>query len=127
MKNSSVLMSILFSMFALVSCSSEADEEVDGPPSDPLKQMLIAFNGSPSMVEIQESMDNALNATGTPVSEENYSRAGSVLVEFRKEYGINEMEILECIPTATTDPRLPELSFPNVAAVCVTDMVSGNS
>lgn len=120
-------MSILFSMFALVSCSSEADDEADGPPSDPLKQMLIAFNGSPTMVEIQEAMDNALNATGTPVSEENYSRAGSVLVEFRKEYGINEMEILECIPTATTDPRLPELSFPNVAAVCVTDMVSGNT
>lgn len=127
MKNGSILIIILFSISALVGCSSQGDDEADGPPSDPLEQMLIAFNGSPSKVEIQEAMDNALNATETPISEENYSRAGSVLVEFRNEYGINEMDILECVPTATTDPRLPELSFPNVAAVCVTDMASGNS
>lgn len=109
---------------ALVACSAQP-EAPKTPPSDPLDQMLISFNGNPSKTEIKQAMDNALNATDTVISNENYSRAGSVLVTFRKEYGIDEMEVLECVPTATRDPRVPELSFPNVAAVCVTDLASG--
>jgi hypothetical protein len=87
--------------------------------------MVVSFNGSPSKTEIQEALDNALKATDTAITEENYSRAGSVLVSFRKEYGINEMDILRCIPTKVTDPRVPEVNFPNVAAVCNASLVSG--
>lgn len=104
---------------------TEEPEEVAGPPSDPLDQMLISFNGGPSKSEIREALDDALNATDTPITPENYSRSGSVLVSFRKDHGIDEMDILECIPTAVEDPRLPEVTFPNVAAVCVTDLVEG--
>jgi hypothetical protein len=110
---------------ALVACSVQPEADPEPPPSDPLDQMLISFNGNPSKTEIKQAMDDALNATDTAISDENYSRAGSVLVTFRKEYGIDEMDVLECVPTATRDPRVPELSFPNVAAVCVTDLVSG--
>lgn len=110
---------------ALVACSPQSEAEPGPPPSDPLDQMLISFNGNPSRTEIKQAMDDALNATDTAISDENYSRAGSVLVTFRKEYGIDEMDVLECVPTATRDPRVPELSFSNVAAVCVTDLVSG--
>lgn len=109
----------------LAACSAQPEAAPEPPPSDPLDQMLISFNGNPSKTEIKQAMDDALNATDTVISNESYSRAGSVLVTFRKEYGIDEMEVLECVPTATRDPRVPELSFPNVAAVCVTDLASG--
>lgn len=87
--------------------------------------MVVAFNGSPSAEAIREGMDNALTATKMPITEENYSRAGSVLVAFRKKYGINEMDILACIPGTVTDPRVPALNFANVAAVCNVKLVSG--
>ena len=87
--------------------------------------MTISFSGSPSKSEIQEALDKALNATDTAITSENYSRAGSVLVTFRKEYGIPEVDILRCIPTKVTDPRVPEVNFANVAAVCNTSLVSG--
>lgn len=109
----------------IAGCSADEEPEPAAAPSDPLDQMLIMFNGSPSKTEIQQAMDDALNATNTPVTDDSYSRAGSVLVTFREKHGIDEMDILECIPTATTDPRIPEATFPNAAAVCVTDVITG--
>lgn len=117
---------ILAAMLTLTGCGGDnAVAETSAPPSDPLDQMLVTFNGSPSKSEIQEALDDALNATETPITSENYSKAGSVLVTFRQKYGINEMKILDCIPTAVTDPRAPEPTFPNVAAVCNADLVEG--
>lgn len=120
----------VIALMTLGGCSSDSEPEAETTtaaeaPSDPLDQMLISFNGSPSKIEIQQAMDDALNATDTAISDDMYSRAGSVLVSFREEYGVDEMEILDCMPTATTDPRLPEVTFPNVAAVCVTDIAEG--
>jgi hypothetical protein len=80
--------------------------------------MADTFDGSPSAAQVQTAMDAALTATETPVTEENYSRAGSVLVAFRKKYGTSEMDILRCIPPTVSDPRVPSLTFGNVAAVC---------
>jgi exopolysaccharide biosynthesis predicted pyruvyltransferase EpsI len=88
--------------------------------------MSISFAGSPSRNEIQRKVDAAFAATDTPITEENFTRAGSVLIAFRKEHGLNEMQILDCIPRRAADPRVPSLSFPNVAAVCVSDMAAGN-
>lgn len=70
-------------------------------------------------------MDRAISAVGEVPSDDIYSRAGSVLVSFRKEYGISEMKILECMPYRANDPRSPEKTFPNIAAVCLTDLSSG--
>lgn len=125
MRNLRLLLLTSLAVPALVACSAQPEAEPAPPPSDALDQMLISFNGDPSKTEIKQAVDNALNATDTVISDANYSRAGSVLVTFRKEYGIDEMDVLECIPKTTRDARVPELSFPNVAAVCVTDLVSG--
>lgn len=113
---------------SLAGCSSEeaTDSSTEtSVPSDPVQQISIAFQGSPAVSEVQRLLDNAFAATNTPPTDENYSRAGSVLVTFRKEYGIEEMEILRCIPSRQDDARIAEHSFSNVAAVCVTDLASG--
>lgn len=109
----------------LVGCSSEPEQEdAADVPNDPLDQMLISFNGDPSKREIQEALDDAFAATETAPTADNYSRAGSVLVTFRQEHGIDEMDILECIPTSANDPRVEDNSFGSIAAVCLTDIVS---
>lgn len=64
-----------------------------------------------------EALDDAYAATDTPATDENYSRAGSVLVKFRQEYGIDEMDILVCIPGSTNDPRVKDNVFGSIAAV----------
>lgn len=87
--------------------------------------MEIAFNGHPRTADIRTAMDAAFAATNTARTTENYSRAGSVLVTFREEYGFDEMDILACIPTEARSPRVPELNFPNVAAVCAAEMAGG--
>lgn len=118
---------LMAAALTLTACGSNDEPEAapSTPPSDPLEQMLITFNGSPSRGEIQEALDDALNATGTPVTNENYSRAGSVLTTFRQERGVDEMDVLECMPTAVTDSRIPEVTFPNVASVCLSDLTEG--
>ncbi|MCO4276720.1 hypothetical protein NG701_20260 [Pseudarthrobacter sp. HLT3-5] len=106
----------------LVGGCAAKPEAKEAPPSDPLEQMLISFNGSPSMSEIKVAMSNAFAATDTAATDENYSRAGSVLVGFRQEYGIDEMDILECIPGSANDPRVKDNTFGSIAAVCLTDL-----
>lgn len=118
----------LAGLLALGACGggTDGDATADAEEMTALEQMELTFDGSPSTEEIQEAMDDALNATNTSISEDSYSRAGSVLVTFRKDYGIDEMDILECIPTMTTDPRVPSVTFANVAAVCNVALVQGD-
>ena len=63
-------------------------------PSDPLAQMEIAFEGNYSKAQIKEFMDLAMKLYSLPITNENYSRAGSALVALRKEVGPSEMNIL---------------------------------
>lgn len=94
-------------------------------PSDPLTQMSIAFDGQPSPMTIRPVLDAAMEATNTPISDDTYSRAGSVLVSLRQQNGTAEMSILRCMPSRVHDPRLPEFTFSAVAAVCSVDIVQG--
>lgn len=121
MNNRGIVLTASILALTLGGCASEpaAKEE---PPPKPLEQMLISFNGSPTMGEITEALNDAFAATDTPVTDENYSRAGSVLVKFRQEYGIDEMKILECLPGSANDPRVKDNAFGSIAAVCVTDL-----
>ncbi|MDD1478674.1 hypothetical protein [Arthrobacter sp. H16F315] len=86
--------------------------------------MLISFNGDPSKSQLKEALDDAFAATDTASTSENYSRAGSVLVEFRKKHGIDEMDILKCVPTKANDRRVKDNTFGSIAAVCLTDLVA---
>lgn len=112
----------------LSGCSSTSSTaETSGPPTDAIAQMEIAFEDSPRQAVIREAMDKAFSAVEMTPTADDLSRAGSVLVSFRKKYGISEMEILECMPHRAADPRAPEVNFGTIAAVCVTDLSSGVS
>ena len=82
-----------------------------------LQQMEIAFNGNRAVSEIQPVLDRALLLYGLPITEENYSRAGSTLVALRKEHGPSEMDILDYMIRS----HMPgvEISFPEAAAFSV--------
>ena len=111
----------------LTACSPSANSETPSPSSDPISQMELAFEGSPRQEVIKSSMEKAFAAVSMDATADNLSRAGSTLVAFKDEYGVSEMEILDCIPYRSRDPRVPSLNFPNVAAICVTDLASGVS
>lgn len=40
----------------------------------------------------------------------------------RQEFGIDEMDILACIPGTANDSRVPDNTFPNIAALCAVDL-----
>ena len=82
---------------------------------DALEQMEVAFIGNPRQAEIQARLDRALNLYNTPISEENYSRAGSALVTLRREIGPSEMDILDYMIRSHV-PGV-NMSFPNAAGI----------
>lgn len=90
------------------------------PPTDPLDQMVIAFQGSPSRAEIQSSLIDALLATGEAVNDDTKSRAGSALVSLRREYGVSEMDMLACIPDVGS--AAPNISFGSAAGLCAAEL-----
>lgn len=106
----------------LAGCSVDDARDGGPPTTDPLDQMVVAFDGSHSRSAIQAAMDRALTATGETISSETYSRAGSVLVSLRREYGVSEMDTLACIPTMAA--AAPALDFPDAASLCVADLAT---
>ncbi len=68
-------------------------EAIDSFPA--LDLMEIAFVGGYTRVEIEARIDRAMALYGLPITDENYSRAGSALVALRKEVGVPEMAILD--------------------------------
>ena len=64
-------------------------------PNDPLSQMEIAFEGNFSRSQIKSRLDRAMHLYKVPITNENYSRAGSTLVALRKQIGPREMDILD--------------------------------
>lgn len=121
MNNWGLILATSILALTLGGCAAEPKVKEEAP-SKPLEQMLISFNGSPSMEEIKEALNDAFAATDTAATDENYSRAGSVLVKYRQEYGIDEMDVLNCIPGSANDPRVKDNSFVSIAAVCLTDL-----
>ena len=88
-----------------------------------LEQMEIAFVGGYSYSEIKEHIDSVMQQYGLLMTNENYSRFGSVLVTLRKEYGISEMDILTCMKAADYKNSIggnitPEKAVGDSAAIC---------
>jgi hypothetical protein len=105
----------------LASCggSPEPPASSASPQSSALDQMEVAFAASPTRASIKAALDAALPMYGHPVTEENYSRAGSTLVSLRKSNpDFSEMAILACM----TKAHYPNVDFPNAAALAVVDL-----
>ena len=96
----------------------------DDVPVDPIEQMEIAFEDNYSKSQIKERLDNAMELYNLPRTKENYSRAGSVLVVLRKEYGHSEMEILSYMIRSQV-PGM-KIDFPSGAAIAATFLSAGD-
>ena len=86
--------------------------------------MEIAFTGHPSVLEIKPVLDRALRLYGVPITEENYSRAGSTLVALRKKLGPPEIDILEYM-IRNHVPGI-NMSFPDSAAIGAVMLAAGD-
>ena len=89
-----------------------------------LDQAEIAFVGGHSRAQIKERLDEALGLYGLPITEENYSRAGSTLVALRKANGTSEMEILDHMVRSHVSGV--KISFPEAAAISSTFLKTGD-
>ena len=80
----------------LVACDSSQERSVNAVAQmTALQQMELAFEGGYTQQQIKPRLDKALQLYGLPITEENYKRAGSVLVALREHYGTKEMDILD--------------------------------
>lgn len=78
-----------------------------------LDKMSLAFDGNPSSAAIKDLIDPVLRMYGLAPNENNYNRAGSVLVRMRQEYGVSETDILEGLG----DERIPYVNLPEAIAI----------
>jgi hypothetical protein len=92
----------------------------DGAPVDALSQMEVGFVGNPSREEVRDDLDKAFRLYDVPVTEENYSRAGSSLVGLRKKTGVPETDILAHAITLHT-PRV-SLDLPDAFGLAASEI-----
>jgi ABC-type Fe3+-hydroxamate transport system substrate-binding protein len=123
------IIAIIFFLSRNVDNSSTTQPEQQTPTvsnnstqTDALSMMATVFEGNYNRAEIKEKIDSALSLYKTEITEENYSRAGSSLVELRKTNGVEEMKILNCMITGYT-PNV-NITFPQMAALCVTELAT---
>ncbi len=90
-----------------------------------LDLMEVAFVGGYTRVEIQARIDRAMALYGLPITDENYNRAGSVLVALRNEYGVPEMEVLDYMIRSAVAGV--DVSFPDGAGLAAAFLYLGDS
>ena len=88
-----------------------------------MQQMEIAFVGTPRQSVIKAQLDRALALDDTPITEENYSRAGSMLVTLRREIGPNEMDILDYMIRSHVVGI--NMDFPEAASISAAFLAAG--
>jgi hypothetical protein len=89
-----------------------------------LEQMEIAFVGGYSASQIKSRIEHAMDLYGLPITEDNRSRAGSVLVALRKEFGPAEMDILDYMIRSHVDGVA--VSFADMAGISVVFLATGD-
>ena len=67
----------------------------DTSSSTVLKESAVVFVGGYSEAEIKRKLDRAMNLYNHPISESNYDGATNMLVQFRLDYGVREMDVLD--------------------------------
>ncbi len=89
---------------------------------DSLDRMELAFIGDYQRKEIKVSMDRVMKLLSVQINDENYSRAGSVLIVLRKSHGVSEMEVLTCMRQSFKHAgnilHGGNTRFPDLAALC---------
>lgn len=91
---------------------------------DPLDQMVIAFDGTYTRIQIKDRLDKAIELYNLPKTKENYSRAGSTLVALRKETGQKEMDILDYMIRSYVQGM--NMDFPSAAGLAASFLSAGD-
>ena len=117
-----ILMAVV--AITIIACGDSQDSSSPVDKMTALEQMEIAFQGGYTKQQIKAIMDKALQTYGVPIKEENYSRAGSTLIVLRKEYGTNEMDILDYMIRSYV-PSV-KMQFPEAAAVSAAFLAAGD-
>ena len=89
-----------------------------------IQQMEVAFIGTPRQSVIKARLDEAMRLYGTPITEENYSRAGSALVTLRQEFGPSEMDILDYMIRSYVAGV--NIDFPGMAGLSAAALAAGD-
>jgi hypothetical protein len=86
--------------------------------SDPIEQARVVLRGAYSYDTVKAATDEALAATNTPISNENYSRAWSAVLKVTDNLtGVAPMDVMECV--AELGPS-SGMDFPDTTAICAT-------
>lgn len=88
--------------------------------------MAIAFDGNYSEKEIKDRITEAMVLYNVPITDEDYSRAGSTLVTLKQEQGIEEMLILDYMINKLYTPSI-KLTFPQAAGWSVSALKTGTN
>jgi hypothetical protein len=89
-----------------------------GDATDPIEQAQVVLGDAYSYATIKAVTDAALSATGTAISDENYSRAWSAVLNVTKNLtDVSPMGVMECVVDLGPSSRM---SFPETAALCAT-------
>ena len=92
--------------------------------NDALTMCQSVFAGNHARDEIKARLDTALQLYGHPLTEENYSRAGSSLVSLRKDIGVQEMDVLDHMIRSHVDGT--DYTFPQAAALSAAFLAVGD-
>ncbi len=90
---------------------------------DVWEKIIISFDGGYSKKEIKEKMDLAMTLYGVDLTDENYSRTASSLISMRREYGFEEMEILNYAISLYT-PKV-KMTLPDAIGIATAALVQG--
>lgn len=122
-------LTLFFVFIIIVSLTSEgtpssetAHEAVSNMTA--LQQITLAFDGNYSEKEIKDKITEAMVLYNVPITEENYKRAGNVLVVLRQQQGIEEMLILDYMINKLYTPNI-KMTFPEAAGWSVTILKTG--
>jgi len=121
-----MLVFVLIIVIALTSPKNQTTQTTNEKVSNmtALQQMTIAFDGNYSEKEIKDKITEAMVLYNVPITEENYSRAGSTLVALRQQHGIEEMIILDYMIKKLHTPNI-KMTFPEAAGWSVTVLKTG--
>ena len=116
----------------IVAVDPDAGKRASAPVAAPtevqskaLDAMVRAFEGNHSRAEIKARMDLAMTLYKLPITEENYSRAGSALAGLQKDFDVDEMVILDHMIRSHV-PGVTTFTFPEAAALSVTFIKAGD-
>ncbi len=113
--NKVLIAGLLSASFLIFGCSGDASSN-NKPKPLAIEMMVTTFDGKQSEEEVKTKMDAVMKAYNVEVTEKNYEKCASALINLRKAVkGVSEMEIIDSM--LESDAGKNGVSFPDQAAL----------